>query len=281
MNRLLIAGCGDIARRAMPALGSRYAIRILSRANGMDLDRPESLASLAPADAVLHSAPPPQTGETDTRTANLLAALENRRILPTRFVYISTSGVYGDCAGAVVDESRAVNPQSARAKRRVDAEAQLALWCKSHRVALVVLRAPGIYAPDRLPLERLRAGTPVLRDADDVHTNHIHAEDLAGCCLRALDNDAPAGIYNASDDTHLKMGEWFDLIADRAGLPRPPRIARREAAGRIPPALLSFMSESRRLDNTRLKRDLGVRLRFATVREGLEYEHAAGIDELA
>jgi nucleoside-diphosphate-sugar epimerase len=230
---------------------------------------------------VLHTAPPPQAGETDTRTANLLAALERSRILPTRLVYISTSGVYGDCGGALVDESRAVNPHSARATRRVDAERRLALWCSSHGVALVVLRAPGIYAAGRLPLERLRAGTPALRDADDVYSNHIHAEDLARCCLRALEQDAPEGIYNASDDTRLKMGDWFDLVADRAGLPRPPRIARSEAAGRIAPELLSFMNESRRLDNTRLKRELGVRLRFPTVREGLEHEHAVGIDEPA
>jgi len=274
----LIAGYGDIARRAMPALESRFEIRILSRSSGMDLDRPDSLNSLEPADAVLHCAPPPQTGEIDPRTANLLAAFESRRILPTRFVYISTSGVYGDCAGALVDESRAVNPQSARARRRVSAEAQLALWCNPRGVALVVLRAPGIYAADRLPLERLRAGTPVLRDADDVYTNHIHAEDLAGCCLRALEEDAPAGIYNASDDSRLKMGEWFDLVADRAGLPRPPRVARSEAAGRLPPELLSFMNESRRLDNTHLKRNLSVRLRFPTVREGLEHDHAVGVD---
>ena len=278
MKRLLIAGYGDIARRAMPALEPRFEIRILSRSSGMDLDRPDSLNSLEPADAVLHCAPPPQTGEIDPRTANLLAALESRRILPTRFVYISTSGVYGDCAGALVDESRAVNPQSARARRRVSAEAQLALWCNPRGVALVVLRAPGIYAADRLPLERLRAGTPVLRDADDVYTNHIHAEDLAACCLRALEEDAPAGIYNASDDTRLKMGEWFDLVADRTGLPRPPRVARSEAAGRLPPEMLSFMNESRRLDNTRLKRSLSVRLRFPTVREGLEHDHAIGVD---
>jgi len=281
MKRLLIAGHGDIARRAMPALGSRFEVSILSRSSEMDLDRPESLISLEPADAVLHSAPPPHAGEIDTRTTNLLAALESRRILPTRFVYISTSGVYGDCGGALVDESRAVNPRSARARRRVDAEQQLALWCTRHRVALVVLRAPGIYAADRLPLERLRAGTPVLRDADDVYTNHIHAEDLAGCCLRALEEDAPAGIYNASDDSHLKMGEWFDLLADRAGLRRPPRIARNEAPPRIPPELLSFMSESRRLDNTRLKRTLGVRLRYPTVQDGLKHEYLAGIDEPA
>jgi nucleoside-diphosphate-sugar epimerase len=281
MKRLLIAGYGDIARRAMPALGSRFEVRVVSRSNGLNLDLPESLAALEAADVVLHTAPPPQTGETDTRTANLLAALERSRILPTRLVYISTSGVYGDCSGALVDESRAVSPQSARARRRADAERRLALWCNSRGVALVVLRAPGIYAADRLPLERLRAGTPALRDADDVYSNHIHAEDLARCCLRALERDAPAGIYNASDDTRLKMGEWFDLVADRAGLPRPPRIARSEAAGRMAPELLSFMNESRRLDNTRLKRELGVRLRFPTVREGLEHEHPIGIDEPA
>lgn len=278
MKRLLIAGCGDVARRALPALGSRFDTRVLSRSSGMDLDRPESLAALEPVDAVLHCVPPPHTGETDTRTANLLAALEKTQILPTRFVYISTSGVYGDCGGAMVDESRGVNPQSARAKRRVDAEEQLALWCNSRRAALVVLRAPGIYAADRLPLERLRAGTPVLCDADDVYTNHIHAEDLAACCLRALEEDAPAGKYNASDDTQLKMGEWFDLVADRAALPRPPRVARGEASIRIPPELLSFMSESRRLDNRRLKQVLGIRLRFPTVRQGLGHERAAGID---
>ncbi len=278
MKRLLIAGCGDVARRAMPALGLRFEIRVLSRLNGTDLDSPASLAALEPADAVLHCVPPPPAGTADTRTANLLATLESRRILPTRFVYISTSGVYGDCGGALVDESRAANPQSARAKRRADAEERLALWCNSRGVALLVLRAPGIYAADRLPLERLRAGTPVLRDADDVYTSHIHAEDLAGCCLRALEEDAPAGTYNASDDTRLKMGEWFDLVADHAGLPHPPRIARGEAQRQIAPDLLSFMSESRRLDNARLKRVLGVRLRYPTVRHGLEHGHAVGID---
>jgi nucleoside-diphosphate-sugar epimerase len=281
MKRLLIVGYGDIARRAAPLLSSRFELRLASRANGIDLDRPESLALLGFADAVLHCAPPPQTGEADTRTANLLAALERQRILPTRVAYISTSGVYGDCGGALVDESRTVNPRSARAKRRVHAEQQLALWCTRHRISLIVLRAPGIYAADRLPLERLRAGTPVLREEDDVFTNHIHAEDLAGICDRSLQDDAPSGTYNASDDTQLRMSAWFDLVADRAGLPRPPRIARSEASTRVSPELLSFMNESRRLDNTRLKRDLGVRLRYPTVQDGLKHEHLAGIDEPA
>ena len=278
MKRLLIVGYGDVARRATPLLSLHFELHIASRSTGLDLDRPESLASLEPAHAVLHCAPPPQAGERDTRTANLLAALEGTGILPTRIVYISTSGVYGDCGGALVDESRPVNPQSARAKRRVQAEEQLTRWCARHGVALVVLRAPGIYAADRLPLERLRAGTPTLRAQDDVHTNHIHADDLAAICVRALDDDAPAGTYNASDDTRLMMGDWFDLVADRSGLPRPPRVPRSEASKRIPSALLSFMSESRRLDNQRLKRVLGVRLRYPTVLEGMAHEHSVGVD---
>lgn len=276
MKCLLIAGYGDIARRTAALLGSRFEVRALSRANGMDLDRPETLASLGPADALLHCAPPPPSGEADTRTANLLAALDSRRILPTRVVYISSSGVYGDCAGALVDETRPLNAQSARAVRRAHAEAQLALWCSARRVALVILRAPGIYADDRLPLRHLRAGTPVLRDAEDVYTSHIHADDLAAICARALDEGAPAGAYNAADDTQLKMGEWLDLVADRVGFPRPTRIRRSEAAARIPPELLSFMNESRRLDNRRLKQVLGVRLRFPTVRHGLAHGHTAG-----
>jgi nucleoside-diphosphate-sugar epimerase len=280
MKRLLVAGFGDIARRAAPRLERRFALQPLARAFGFDLDRPETLA-LEAADAVLHCAPPPGEGETDSRTANLLAALEKARILPARMVYVSTSGVYGDCAGERVDESRPPAPQSERAVRRLDAELRLAQWCRSRGVALVILRVPGIYAADRLPLARLRAGTPVLRSEDDVYTNHIHADDLAQTVVRALDSEAPEGIYNAADDTKLKMGDWMDLVADARGLPRPPRVARAHAAGAIPPALLSFMQESRLLDNARMKRRLGVRLRYPTVHEGLRHEHAAGIDQSA
>ncbi|MGH8705905.1 MAG: NAD-dependent epimerase/dehydratase family protein, partial [Burkholderiales bacterium] len=215
-----------------------------------------------------HCAPPPACGESDPRTGNLLAALE-ARILPARIVYVSTSGVYGDCGGALVDESRAVQPQSARARRRVHAEQQLARWCGARGIALSVLRVPGIYAADRLPLERLRAGTPALRGADDVYTSHVHADDLALICLRALAQDAAAGAYNACDDTRMKMGDWLDLVADRAGLARPPRVARADAPASVAPALLSFMSESRQLDNSKLKRVLGVRLAYPTVYDGV------------
>jgi nucleoside-diphosphate-sugar epimerase len=271
MGEVLMVGYGDIAKRAAARLAPGVRLHILSRSRGADLDRPGTLAAALElargATALLHCAPPPPSGEADPRTAQLLAALERARIIPARLVYISTSGVYGDCAGERVAETRAVDPQTPRARRRVDAERALAAWCARHGAALVVLRAPGIYALERLPLERLRRGTPVLREADDVYTNHIHADDLAGAALRALEPDAPAGVYNASDDSEMKMGEWFDLVADRARLPRPPRIARAEAPGRIPQELRSFLSESRRLDNRRLKDALGVRLRYPRVHD--------------
>jgi len=224
---------------------------------------------------VLHCAPPPGSGTTDPRTANLLATLAKARILPARFVYVSTTGVYGDCAGATVDETRPIDPQTDRARRRADAERQLAQWCAAREIALVILRAPGIYAEDRLPLARLRAGTPVLRPEDDVYTNHIHAEDLAGIVERALEADAPPGIYNASDDSELRAGDWMDLVAARTGLPRPPRISRAEAAARLSADTRTFLGESRRVSNARLKEQLGYRLRFPTVQAGLPGARAA------
>jgi nucleoside-diphosphate-sugar epimerase len=291
MNTLLIVGFGDIARRALPQLRTHFAVTALTRAqvgaraaelDGVvleegDLDQPASLQRLAGrATHVLHCAPPPIGGTTDPRTANLLAALATGAPLPRRLVYISTSGVYGDCGGDRVDEQRMPNPGTDRARRRLDAEHRIAAYARTHGTTHVILRAPGIYAADRLPLARLRAGTPVLRTVDDVYTNHIHADDLAAIAVRALIHPNAAGIYNACDDTELRMGDWLDLIANRAGMPRPPRIARSQAPGLIPAPLLSFMGESRRLSNRRMKAELGMRLRCATVFEGLPATIEAG-----
>jgi len=272
MQHLLIVGFGDIARRAAPLLEPYFRFSRISRSEGADLDHPESLR-FDRADAVLHLAPPPRTGDADPRTANLLTQLEKGRILPTRFVYVSTSGVYGDCGGARVDESRPVAPATPRARRRADAERLLEAWCSERNIFLAILRAPGIYAADRLPLERLRAGKPVLRAEDDVYTNHIHADDLARAAARALEPGAPAGVFNVSDDSEIRMGDWLDRVADRAGLPRPPRLARAHFKD-----ISDFMQESRRLDNRRLKQVLGLRLRYPTISEGLKDEHALGVD---
>jgi nucleoside-diphosphate-sugar epimerase len=293
VKSLLIVGFGDIAQRAAPDLLVRYRVVALVRTAEAaaravrlgvtpvigDLDRPESLAeAVEAADCVLHLAPPDAHGGRDARTRSLVDVLSARGMLahanrtirrPERLVYVSTSGVYGDCGGAYVDETRPVNAQSDRARRRVDAEQVLLEWGAREKVCVSILRVPGIYAADRLPIERLERRTPALRAEDDVYTNHIHADDLAQVCAAALLHGASGRIYNAADDSEMKMGDYFDLIADRAALPRPPRIARADAAGRIPPALLSFMSESRRLVNRRMKAELGIALRYPTVHAGV------------
>ena len=241
-----------------------------------NLDQPATLRRLAGlATRVLHLAPPPAENlpdwRRDPRTQALLHALR-LRTLPLSLVYGSTSGVYGDCQGEWARETRAVNPHTPRAWRRVDAEQQLRFFGRSSGVPVHTLRIPGIYAPDReggTPRGRLLKGTPVLASPDDVFTNHIHADDLARACVAALWRGKPQRITNASDDTELKMGDYFDLAADLYQLPRPPRVARNTAQDALPLMLLSFMSESRRLDNTRLKQELRLRLNYPTVAQGL------------
>ncbi|HET7836070.1 MAG TPA: NAD-dependent epimerase/dehydratase family protein [Variovorax sp.] len=289
-ERVLVVGCGDVGMRAAGLLRGRLRLIALTssparvpqlRQAGLtpivaDLDQPASLRRLAGlATRVLHLAPPARVEEgaqwwRDARTLALARALRMRS-LPSAFVYGSTSGVYGDCGGALVAETRVLRPETPRAHRRVDAE-RTVRWLGRAGVAVRILRIPGIYAPDReggTPRERLRRGTPVLRAEDDVYTNHIHADDLARACVAALWRGGPQRAFHASDDSEIKMGDYIDLAARLYGLPLPPRIARDEAQAQLPLSLLSFMGESRRLDNTRLKRELRLRLRYPTVAAGL------------
>jgi nucleoside-diphosphate-sugar epimerase len=288
--RVLIVGCGDVGlRTAKPLVRQARVLALTSsparilelRARGLvplvgDLDAPRTLRRLAGiADHVLHLAPPAAQAQDewwrDRRTQALLQALRLRTV-PRSLVYASTSGVYGDCAGALVPETRSVAPRTPRAQRRVDAERQVRFFGRNTGTRVSVLRIPGIYAADRpngTPRERLLKGTPVLAPPDDVFTNHVHADDLARALCAALWRGRPQRTYNASDDSALKMGDYFDLAADLYGLPRPPRVARSTAQEQLPLVLLSFMSESRRLDNTRLKKELRLVLRHPTVATGL------------
>ena len=274
--RLLIVGCGDVGMRLIPLLRSRFRVFALTsqserlselRSAGVipilgNLDNPQSLYRLKGlADIVVHLAPPPMQGSLDQRTRNLVAILPRHG----RLVYVSTTGVYGDCKGAFFDETRPVAPVNARAERRVDAERVLRRWARHHEGKLSILRVPGIYAADRLPLERLRQGTPALLDADDVYTNHIHADDLAQIIALALFRAQPLRVYHTVDDSALKMGDYFDQVATAFKLPLPPRVPRAELSKQVSPMLLSFMSESRRLSNQRMKTELGVRLRWPAV----------------
>ena len=284
-QRLLIVGCGDVGQRVARDLQGRLRVLALTtsadrvgalRALGVtplsgDLDRAASLARLAGlATRVLHLAPPPGEGQVDLRSLALARALR-RRVLPRALVYVSTSGVYGDCAGDWVAESRPVAPATARALRRVNAERALRHLGRAG-LSMSILRVPGIYAADReggTPEARLRRGTPVLAAQDDVYTNHIHADDLARACVAALWRGRPQRAYNVADDSQMKMGDYFDLAADLYGLPRPPRVPRSVAQEQLPLSLLIFMGESRRLVTTRMVRELRLRLLYPTVKVGL------------
>jgi nucleoside-diphosphate-sugar epimerase len=279
MRRILIVGCGNIAMHVAPLLTRNYHLFGLARRKDRhaslrdagitpvpgDLDNVRSLSRIAGmADIVLHFAPPSSEGKTDVRTRHLLAALSHSH-LPRRMIYISTSGVYGDCGGDIVAETRPPHPQTARAQRRIDAERQIRSWAQRNRVCASILRVPGIYAADRLPLERLKQGTPAIIASEDNYTNHIHADDLARIVVMALRHGSPNRIYHASDDSELKMGDYFDAVADAHNLPHPQRLTRMEVKRAVSPMLWSFMNESRKLMNARLKQELKVTLRYPTV----------------
>ena len=279
MERILITGCGDIARRAIPHLTRRYRVYALVRNPAYceplrklgaipvigDLDDRQSLSRIKGlADAVLHFAPPAPNGTTDTRTRNLLSVL-SAGSGPNRLVYISTSGVYGDCHDAHINETSAVNPASMRGKLRVDAERRIRAWARANSVNANILRVPGIYAAERLPLDRLKSGAPVMNAHEDSYSNHIHADDLARIAVAALQRGKPCRVYHATDDAEMKMGEYFDAVADAYGLPHAPRMTRCEVQRAVSPMMWSFMNESRRLTNARMKRELKVRLKYPTV----------------
>ncbi len=283
---LLIVGCGDVGLRVLPLVRGRWLVYALSssparlpqlRAAGAvpllgNLDDPATLGRLAGLpDAVLHLAPPPGSGRADPRTAALLAALARGGRVKT-FVYASTTGVYGDRGGAHIDETAVPQPHNERAIRRVDAEARVRWLGRASGVRTSVLRIPGIYAPDREggdPRERVKRGSPALRAEDDVYTNHIHADDLARACVAALVRGRPQRVVNVCDDTELKMGDYLDLVAALSGLPPVPRLSRAEAQAQLSPMTMSFMGESRRIGNRRLKRELRLVLRHPTVADGL------------
>jgi nucleoside-diphosphate-sugar epimerase len=278
-SRILIIGCGDIGLRVAKQLSRSHRVYALTsqktrfqelRAVGAtpilgDLDKPDSLWRLGSlAETIIHLAPPQNTGDRDCRTRNLLRILAQGSSTVRRLIYVSTTGVYGDHAGGRVSEVTPVNPQSTRAMRRVDAENSLRLWAPAHGVALTILRVPGIYAVDRLPVERIQAGTPALIAAEDAYSNHIQSDDLARLVCAAVYHGKPQRVINTCDGGETKMGDYFDAVADAFGLARPPRLPSTELEKIVSPMLWSFMRESRRVTNGRLS-ELKTPLRYPSV----------------
>ncbi|MBU3595337.1 SDR family oxidoreductase [Polynucleobacter sp. 86C-FISCH] len=276
---ILIIGCGDIGLRVAKQLSRSHRVFALTSQQNRfqelrevgaipilgNLDQPESLWRLAGlAQTVIHLAPPQNSGNRDCRTRNLVRILAQGSNAVRRLIYISTTGVYGDHRGAKVSEITPVNPQSERAKRRVDAERVLRLWGPANGVAVTILRVPGIYAADRLPIERLESKTPALVAEEDAYSNHIQSDDLARLVCAAVYHGKPQRIINACDGGETKMGDYFDEVADAFGLQRPARLPGKELQKIVSPMLWSFMRESRRVTNARLH-ELKTPLRYPSV----------------
>ncbi len=283
-REILIVGCGYVgmalARRErergahVRALARSSASTVRLQAAGIetaagDLDDPSSLQALRLAGVcVYYLAPPPSTGMSDPRMHAFLEALKPQA-QPRRIVLVSTTGVYGDCGGQWVDEDRAPNPQADRAHRRLAAEQALQAWGEETGVALAILRVAGIYGPDRLPIERLRKGLPVLREEESPWSNRIHVDDLVTACLAAADSGRSGRVYNISDGNPTTMTDYFNRVAEAVGLPPPPQISWQQAQSLLSPEMLSYLSESRRLDNRRMRAELGVAVRYPTLAAGL------------
>ena len=286
MRRLTIVGCGDIGVRIAEKLKHKYRIfglarrfnqAALLRSQGVvpimgDLDDAKTLDRISGiSEDVLHLAPPQPTGQCDNRTSNLIACLKKKCMLPQRLVYISTSGVYGDASGKVVSEIHRTMPNSDRAKRRLSAEKNLRKFGQDMGVSVSILRVPGIYSKDRLPIDRLLDETPMILKHQDSYTNHIHVVDLVNIIIATFNTGRIGRIYNVSDDSKLRIGDYFDVVAEHKGLKKPARISKEKARVKIPAQLFSFINESRIIDNSRMKRELGIILKYPTVEEGISH----------
>lgn len=291
MNHAFIIGYGDIGHRTAKLWLAQHGrasalVRSLERAQPLsnpdttliegDLDDAASLAHLPLRNVLLfYFAPPPDTGRIDTRLRTLLATItpENR---PEKVVYISTSGVYGDCQGHWVTESTPTHPRSERGARRLDAETALQDWQHNTGASVVILRVPGIYGPGRLPVKRIKQGTPVVREEEAPYSNRIHADDLARICIAAAQcyhHNETVHVYNVSDGNPSSMTDYFNKAADLLGLPRPPAVSMAEARTHLTPGMLSFIEESRRIDNRKMLEELGVELLYPTLDTGLSACH--------
>lgn len=284
MKPAFIIGCGDIGQRTaklwMAQNGTVSAlVRSLPRAQPLadlgialyqgDLDDPASLRDLPAKDAVFfYFAPPPQEGRGDPRLRAVLAMLTSAH-WPVKVVYISTTGVYGDCQGGWVTEQTPAQPRSERGARRCAAESALLDWHHTTGVPIVILRVPGIYGPGRLPVERIKQGIPVLREEESPYSNRIHADDLAQICVAAAKRGRAGEIYNVSDGHPSTMTDYFYRVADLLGLPHPPALSMTEARQRLTPGMLSFIEESRRIDNRKMLEELEVKLLYPDLKSGL------------
>lgn len=284
-NNVLITGCGDIGRRVaatwrtenIPMSGivtSEHSASMLQQQGITAYQRDfnnsgQDLPTLSQNTLIYYFVPPPASGQYDLRCKQFLSALSAQAASVRRIVAISTTGVYGDCGGARVTEEQPPAPGVDRARRRLDMEHQLQAWTNQHNTELIILRVGGIYGPGRLPLQRIRDRVPVLHEVLAPMTNRIHADDLAMICKAAALVDRKSRIYNVSDGTQSNMTEYFYTLADYFNLPRPPAVDWAEAEATLSRGMLSYLRESRQVDNSRMLKELNIVLRYPTLLAGL------------
>jgi nucleoside-diphosphate-sugar epimerase len=283
---VLIVGCGDIGTRVAhlwqkdgaTVTGIVRTSESLAKLQDAGIsavqcdlaDSHAEIPDLLPNSLIYYFAPPPRKGRDDLHCQRLLDLLETKKHKPRSIVAISTTGVYGNRHGELVTEEDPLNPQVDRAWRRYDMENRLRKWCDAHDVSLVILRVGGIYGPGRLPLERIKKGIPIVHEHLAPKTNRIHADDLAMICKKAAHVSYRYRVYNVSDGQDSNMTEYFDILADHFGLPRPPKVDWDQAEKEISAGMLSYLKESRRLDNSRMLNELNINLRYPTLQDALK-----------
>ncbi len=284
MNQYTIIGCGDIGFRvARKLIGQGHQVQgtahfaesapVLESAGIQpvvaNFDYREEIPEFSVHGHKLFYLMSPQGGgSSDYRMLNFCRRLTAENC-PEKIVYISTSGVYGDCGEDPVTEETPPNPQTSRAKRRLSAENQLREQAGVLGFELVILRVTGIYGPGRLPLSQLKKGHEVLRPEDAPRTNRIHSLDLVDVCLAAMDKGEDGDIFNVCDGQESSMSEYFMAVADLYKLPQPRQLTRAEAEKVMNPLTFSFLKESRRMSNRKMLDKLGIELRYPTLQEGL------------
>lgn len=285
----VIVGCGDVGRRiarqlvdngASPAsiLGlvqsaesERQCLGLGIMVERLDLDQANSVLPQIENTHCYYLVPPQKSGEIDRRSRSVLDEVFDAQAKPAKVVLISTTGVYGDCAGAWVTEQTPPKPATERGKRRLDSEQQWSTWCQAHELDYLILRVPGIYARSRLPRARIEKGIPVVKSDACGFTNRIHADDLATVSIAAMQSSITREIYNVTDGSPGKISDYLQAAAKVLELPALPEISMREAQQVLSSGMLSYLSESRRISNQKMLQALNVKLRYPNFKEGLKF----------
>lgn len=285
MQKVFIAGCGYIGERVARLYqesGADVTCMVRSSEHGSSLqsagftiivsslDHGAAVPPLNLSGSILfYLIPPPGGGISDSRCRNFIAQLpEDKK--PAKVVYMSATSVYSENGGDVVTEESTSAPESAMGKRRLDAETVFAQYGAARNVPVIILRVSGIYGPGRLPLMQINQGQPLLREEESGPSNRIHADDLASICIAAAAKGVGGDIFNVSDGQPTSMTSYFNACADALGFPRQPQVTMDEARQVMPPLMFSYVKGSRVIDNRRMRESLGVKLRYASLAEGLK-----------